>query len=305
MNRSGRWMRCNRKHQCPICGKADWCCWLSTGEVFWCQRVSGGEVAGFKRGRTSETNGGTSWYPTVEPPVVPIFESRPEIKPALIKWDDINNECRAAITDDQLAKLEDSLGVGIDTLDGFGVGWSRHWRAFTFPMRHAITERIIGIRTRTLDGRKFALTGSRQGYFISPKMKRERLVYVVEGPTDAAAMRSLGIEVVGRASCLHQSGDLRERLRGRRVIVISDNDDAGEIGATKLANYLEGFAAAWVISPPDGLKDAREWIRAGAKRDDIDTLATEAIHGKAVGQQVQRRASGTKGVPGPDLREQG
>lgn len=306
MNRAGRWMRCNRNHACPVCGKTDWCCWLSTGEVFWCQRVSGGEVAGFKRGRTSETNGGTSWYPTVEPPTVPIFESKPEIKPALIKWDDIHNECRAAITDDQLAKIEESLGVGIDTLDSLGIGWSRHWRAYTFPMRHALTERIIGIRTRTLDGRKFALTGSRQGYFIPPKMKRDLLVYVVEGPTDAAAMRSLGFEVIGRASCLHQSNDLRERLRGRRVIVMADNDEVGMAGAKKLQNYLEGFAAAWCVAPPSEVKDAREWISRGAKRSDIEQIAMEAVHGQQeMEQQVQRRAAGGADVAGKDIRQQG
>lgn len=122
------------------------------------------------------------------------------------------------------------------------------------------------------------------------KMKRERLVYVVEGPTDAAAMRALDLEVIGRASCLHQSRDLRERLRGRRVVVMADNDDVGIAGANKLATYLEGFSAAWVINPPEGVKDAREWITAGAKRGDIESIAWEAIHGLGQGQQIQRSA---------------
>ena len=306
MNQDGRWMRCSKRHPCPICGKADWCCWMNTGTVFWCMRVSSGEVAGFKRGRTHETAGGTSWFPTIEPPVVHVLEPLKPERAARIKWDEIHDECRNALTDDMLAKAISTIGVGIDTLDAFGIGWSRHWRAWTFPMRNAATEQIIGIRTRTPDGRKFALTGSRQGYFMPPRMKRERLVYVVEGPTDAAAMRSLGLEVIGRASCLHQSRDLRERLRGRRVVVMADNDEVGLAGAKKLANYMEGFSAAWVIRPPDGVKDAREWIVAGASRGDIETIAWEAINGQQeMGQQVQRRAGGTEGVSGKDIREQG
>jgi 5S rRNA maturation endonuclease (ribonuclease M5) len=291
MNRDGRWMRCSRRQPCPICGKRDWCCYLDTGEVFWCMRVSSGEVAGFKRGKTHETAGGTSWFPTLEPPLVPVLEpTRPE-RAGRIKFSEIHDECRAALTDDLLAKAIKVLGCGIDTLDAFGIGWSRHWRAWTFPMRHAVTEQIIGIRTRTPDGRKFALTGSKQGYFFKPRHGRERLVYIVEGPTDAAAMFSLGLEVIGRASCLHQSRDLRERLRGRRVVVMADNDEVGIAGAKKLAHYLEGFAAAWVIRPPDGVKDAREWIVAGAKRGDIESIAWEAIHGEQeMGQQIQRSA---------------
>jgi 5S rRNA maturation endonuclease (ribonuclease M5) len=290
MNRNARWIRCGRKQACPICGKKDWCCYLDTGEVFWCMRISSGEVPGFKRGRTHETAGGTSWWPMIEPPVVAVLEPRPDTRPSKIAWEEIHEECRSALTDDQLSEAISSIGVGIDTLDAFGIGWSRHWRAWTFPMRDPVTEKIVGIRTRTKDGRKFALTGSRQGYFLPTKMKRDRLVYVVEGPTDAAAMRSLGLEVVGRASCLHQSRELRERFRGRRVVVIADNDAVGIAGANKLATYLEGFSAAWVIRPPDGVKDAREWITAGGKRGDIESIAWEAIHGLGQGQQIQRSA---------------
>lgn len=306
MNRAGRWMRCTRRNPCPVCGKSDWCCWLDTGEVFWCMRVHEGEVAGFKRGKTHETAGGTAWRPTLEPPVVHALEPKRLAAKSRIAWQEVHDECRAALTDESLAKAIKLLGVGIDTLDGLGIGWSRHWRAWTFPMRHALTERIIGIRTRTPDGRKFALTGSRQGYFIPPKMKRDRLVYVVEGPTDAAAMRSLGFEVIGRASCLHQSNDLRERLRGRRVIVMADNDEVGMAGAKKLQNYLEGFAAAWCVAPPSEVKDAREWISRGAKRSDIEQIAMEAVHGQQeMEQQVQRRAAGGADVAGKDIRQQG
>lgn len=292
MNPSGRWMRCSRKHPCPVCGKADWCCWLNTGEVFWCMRVSEGDVAGFRRGRTHPTAGGTSWYPTLEPPVTHVIEPPTPNPVGKIKWDEIQAECRTCLTDESLAKATRLLGVGIDTLDAMGIGWSRHWRAWTFPMRHAVTEKITGIRTRTPDGRKFALSGSKQGYFIAKRAKRDRLAWIVEGPTDAAAMLSVGFEVIGRASCLHQSNDLRERLRGRRAVVLADNDEVGLAGANKLAAYLEGFAAAWVIAPPSEVKDAREWISRGAKRSEIESIAWEAVHGQQeMGQQVQRRSS--------------
>jgi 5S rRNA maturation endonuclease (ribonuclease M5) len=305
MNREGRWMRCSRKQPCPVCGKSDWCCYLSTGEVFWCMRVSGGTVCGFRRGRTHE-NGGTAWYPTLEPPVIAVLDPVPDVRPAKIAWSEIQAECEATLSPELLEQAASMLSVPAEILRRFSIGYSRHWRAWTFPMRDPVTEQVIGIRTRTKDGRKFALTGSRQGYFVAVKQKRQRLVYVVEGPTDAAALSGLGLEVVGRASCLHQSRELRERFRGRRVVIIADNDEVGIAGANKLSAYLEGFAAAWVIQPPDGVKDAREWIVAGAKRSDIESIAWEAIHGQQeVGQQVQRRTGGTEGVSGKDVREQG
>lgn len=288
---NGKWMRCSRRRPCPVCGHPDWCCWLSTGEVFWCMRTSGGNVPGFERGRT-HMNGGTAWRPTVEPPPrLALRRDEAEIvrSRSAIPWGVIQVDCANEMTEDALEDASASLRIPASSLQAFDMGWSSHWKAWTFPMRNPVTRRIVGIRTRTPDGRKFALTGSRQGYFLCTFVRPQQRVYLVEGPTDAAAVHSLGLEAIGRASCLHVSQGLREALAGRSVMVVADNDEAGRNGAARCCEYLDRSRAT-VIAPPAGFKDMRAWIAAGANRQDVETLAREAIK-DAMEEQVQSGAA--------------
>ena len=287
---NGKWMRCSRRNPCPVCGHPDWCCWLSTGEVFWCMRTSAGAVAGFERGKT-HPNGGTAWRPTVEPPPMrSLRQLREDVScKDRIPWSAIQLECAGEMTMDALEDAAQMLRIPASALQAFDIGWSSHWKAWTFPMRHPVTQRIVGIRTRTPSGSKFALTGSRQGYFMCTYVRPQQRVFVVEGPTDAAAVHSLGMEAIGRGSCLHVSPALREALAGRTVLVVADNDDAGRRGASICCEYLDKSKAT-VISPPPGFKDMRAWIEGGANRQDVETLAREAIE-DAMEQQVSRGAA--------------
>jgi 5S rRNA maturation endonuclease (ribonuclease M5) len=285
---NGKWMRCNRRHPCPVCGHADWCCWLSTGEVFWCMRTGAGSVPGFERGKT-HVNGGTAWRPTVEPPPrLALTRDECEVvrTKSAIPWSVIQVDCLNEMTEDAIEDAASTLRIPASALQAFDMGWSAHWKAWTFPMRHPLTKRIVGIRTRTPSGRKFSLTGSRQGYFLCTYARPQQRVFLVEGPTDAAAVHSLGLEAIGRASCLHVSQGLRDALAGHTVLVVADNDEPGRRGASRAVEYLDRSRAT-VISPPQGFKDMRAWIAAGANRQDVETLAREAIDA-AMEEQVQR-----------------
>jgi 5S rRNA maturation endonuclease (ribonuclease M5) len=287
---NGNWMRCSRRKPCPVCGKSDWCCYLSSGDLFWCMRTSAGSVAGFERGRT-HINGGTAWRPTVEPPPA-LAMHRDEASVVRSKnripWSVIQVDCINEMTEDALEDAASILRIPASALQAYDMGWSSHWKAWTFPMRHPVTKRIQGIRTRTPAGSKFALTGSRQAYFMCTYARRQQRVFLVEGPTDAAAVYSLGLEAIGRASCLHFSPALRESLAGRTVIVVADNDEVGQRGAARTVEYLDKSNVT-LISPPTQFKDIRAWIAAGANRQDVEGLAREAIE-DAVGKQVSRCA---------------
>lgn len=286
---NGQWMRCSRRRPCPVCAHPDWCCYLSTGEVFWCMRTSGGSVPGFERGKT-HVNGGTAWRPTVEPPPrMAVVEARSSrTSNDRIPWAIVQRDCASEMTEDSLEEAAAILRIPASSLQALDIGWSTHWKAWTFPMRHPVTRRIVGIRTRTPCGRKFALTGSRQGYFMCTYSRPQKRVWVVEGPTDAAAMHSLGLEVIGRASCLHASPALREALRDRDVLVVADNDEPGQRGASRLVEYLD-WSRSTMVSPPKGFKDVRAWIAEGANRGDLEQLAREALD--AVEEQVQGGAA--------------
>jgi 5S rRNA maturation endonuclease (ribonuclease M5) len=152
-----------------------------------------------------------------------------------------------------------SLGVDTDALRALGCAWSG--RAWAFPMRNE-TGRMVGLRLRSDDGRKWAVRGSRSALFYSPAPEPAETLYVVEGPTDAAAALTLGLPVVGRPSCLGQEemlAALVRRLRARAVCIIADADEAGQRGAERLRNALPARTLLW--TPP--CKDLREFVQFG------------------------------------------
>ena len=268
--RDGRWIRCSKRNPCPICGKYDWCCWLSTKDVFYCMRVNV-DVPGFRTGSTSPLNG-TSFFPTSEfPPVLdPITDTRNITKSTtVIPWDVIVDETKLKLTSKLSDLLCKSIGTNKKTIESMDVGWSVHYKAFTFPMLNIEDYKICGVRTRTLDGAKFAFTGSKQGYFI-PKCypNKNGVEFVCEGVTDAMALHSIGVKSIGRASCGHWSNGLLKYLDKKKTIIIGDNDEVGKSGAISLAKRIGDNAT--IIYPPPQYKDVRQWIQSESVS--IDTL---------------------------------
>lgn len=100
----------------------------------------------------------------------------------------------------------------------------------------------------------------------SPLRDSELPVIVTEGMTDAAAAMDMGFVAVGRPSNLAGMETLKTLLRGRKVIVVGENDrkpDGTEPGR-------EGMIAAFqvlrsvckdlkMVMPPEHTKDLRQW----------------------------------------------
>jgi len=94
-------------------------------------------------------------------------------------------------------------------------------------------------------------------------------VVVVEGMSDTAAALSLGLVAVGRPSNLAGLGMLRELVRGRRVVVVGENDApdksgriAGHDGMVACAEALQSVCESVVkVLPPADTKDLRVWHR--------------------------------------------
>jgi DNA primase len=147
---------------------------------------------------------------------------------------------------------------------------------------------VLGIRLRRPSGFKFAVKGGRDGLF-SPSTAQDGAVplHICEGVTDTAAMLDMGFpNAVGRPSCTGGIKLLAEYVGQRRpseVVIVSDGDEPGRRGADQLAGVLAAYTPAIrVITPPGGIKDAREWLRAGGSRQDVE---------RAIGAAPVRRLS--------------
>lgn len=183
-----------------------------------------------------------------------------------------------------LRALSASLGVETIHLRELRVGWCQAWNAYTFPMRSG-DGKVIGIRIRSLDGDKWAISGSRAGLFIPDWLRGEGPLLLCEGPTSTAAARQLGYEAIGRPSASGGAAFCRTYCRGRKrdVVIVADDDKpdkmgrcAGIAGAEALAKKLQGVTKSLKIIMPLKGKDIRDWLARGATKRTVDIVIGNA-----------------------------
>lgn len=92
-------------------------------------------------------------------------------------------------------------------------------------------------------------------------------IVVVEGLTDTAAALGLGLVAVGRPNNTGGLGALADLVRGRKIVVVGENDRKadgdwpGKRGVeASMATLGRVCPHVTAIYPPDGRKDLREWL---------------------------------------------
>lgn len=101
-------------------------------------------------------------------------------------------------------------------------------------------------------------------------------VVVVEGEKDADKLAGVGVLATCNAGGAGKwTAEHSEFLRGRRVIIVPDNDEAGRNHAEQVAQYLHGVANSVRIVdlpglPPKG--DVTDWIEAGGTKGELHRL---------------------------------
>ena len=273
------WHNVSRKEPCPICHKTDWCSISNDGAVCVCHRVESDRP----------TKSGYGWVHRLREKevVVGSRSRRMDFRYSAVRLEPTTTTNPAAADyfaalptgDSQeriCARLERELGLPKAMLEMHDVRWDSHANAAAFPMRNADGE-VTGIRYRQLStGRKWALKGSKDGLFYIPEyIPITDEIVVCEGPTDMLAAASVGLNAVGRSSCMTGAALLRDFVRShrvRRVTIIGDNDKPhdrpdgswwrpGLDGAGRLARDLR--VSARIVLPPPHIKDTREWYRSG------------------------------------------
>jgi hypothetical protein len=211
---------------------------------------------------------------------VPPRRPKPEPVP---DFGDLAQRCIDDLPDqDGLAR---QLGVSDESMGRLGLGWHRGKLLYTFPMRDATT-RIIGIRTRTRNGtHKRSITGSRHGLFVPARLNFRNRLWIVEGPTDCAAMLTVGFDAIGRPSNtagLEMLLAFCRRWKCREVFVLHDRDPRGslaehstELGASTLTAELKRQGKLVKTFRPPTDKDVRQMVLDGATAESFESLAAQ------------------------------
>lgn len=263
------WINVTPSNPCPVCSRptpehtSRWCRVHRNKEIAICPFVESKkfiEDAGWVHRLTGDTNESRNTIP------YPIRQPLPRI----VHWDRIVASYCEAVQPDRLATLASNLGVSDLALDRLSIG-SKEAGEWTFPM-YDNNRRVIGIRIRAEDGSKYAVTGSRNGLFIPRGISKGDPLIICEGPTDTAAMLDLGYDVIGRASCLSGNELIPPLCKDRQVVILADSDDAGRLGAKKLAESIIAVTKSLRVITAGYCKDAREWLRSGATRREVDSV---------------------------------
>lgn len=235
--------------------------------VVLCMRVESGEAKLLKSGETGWLHRDRVSRPV--PPMEPTKLNKPTI------------DCGALISEwskktkhEWVYEFARSLGVSVGSLVALSISYAGPHRAWAFPMRDG-HENVVGIRLRTPNGAKFAVPGSHAGCFI-PLTTPQRLAIITEGPTDTAAALDLGYFAIGRPSCSGGGPIIKQlvmRYHIKRVVILADNDNPGQIGAQTLAQLLP-VPCAIVFLP---CKDLRQFVSLGGNRQMLDVRIDKSV----------------------------
>lgn len=292
------WKRVSRTQRCPICDGADNCSVSSDGGAVWCGRVEQGSQRQNAGGQFLHLLGDGQQRRDERSYEHPSHRRQRRAAEKPMARPDFDHIARTAFCRPDAVQrrqeLAAVLGVSTTALEQLRVGpWGLkdglHW---LFPERDA-SGRIIGLNRRYRNGDKKTWPSSDRGLIYCDNWQAfEGPVYLVEGPSDTAAMLSLGLCVVGRPSNTGGVEHLVELLTplpsDRELIVLGENDRKshdslkpkamarhrpdcegcsqcwpGLFGAQQTATRLaaELRRSVQIAFPPNDSKDVRDMVR--------------------------------------------
>ncbi len=203
-----------------------------------------------------------------------------------IDFDDLAKQFFCEMSRERRESLANKLNVQPRTLVRLRVGYSEADQATTWPMVDS-GGRCIGLRLRGhcksngKGGDKWSYRGGRGGLFvpdgIASNMNR---LFICEGPSDVAALLSIGLPAIGRPSCqgaMPATVNFVRRIGAHDVAIVADHDEAGQNGATRLARLMVTVAnTVRIITPGNPGDDARKFIAAGGTPFDFEEMLAEA-----------------------------
>jgi len=267
------WIRVTRQRPCKICSKGDWCTFSADGGVACCMRIESGKPT---------KNGG--WLHRLRDDYIPPRRRTVQRKPSKPKLDcnPIHQRCVDFMRPESLGWLSNDLGISVEAIERFEVGYHPDRNVYSMPMRRPDGS-ICGIKYRPRNGGKFCETRSRSGMFFVPGSLIRGFVVIVEGCSDAMAIDDLGFRsVIGRDNCIgnvKQITTLLRRLKPHQVVIVPDNDHhgAGLRGAVALRLVLNISHNVTILELPDGINDIRDCVQTQKNADWLANRIRESV----------------------------
>jgi hypothetical protein len=259
---SREWHRVTRENPCPICKKPDWCSVSDDNSAVICMRIPSHKQVG-EAGCLHHLKKGSKKRRRPTRVIKSISRGA---------FDQQHKDYQADLQPQQVDWLSKQLGVSLDALRSFELGWKDDSSGFTFPIKFA-NEDICGIQIRTTDHGKFVVKGSMtRGLFVPTNLDPDRVCFVTEGVSDACALATLGFQAYARFSKATSPTIVNGLARHRELkhlVIVGDNDadEGGRQSAQRCAAYCKAFRKTQLLFPPT--KDVRQWVRDGATRDDV------------------------------------
>ena len=191
-------------------------------------------------------------------------------------------------TEERLAALAKGRGLPVSAFRFWKIGWNGD--RYAFPVQNS-KGRTVDIRMYRLGGKLMSTPEAQTGLFnladlLDPNKLREP-VYICEGEWDCVAwnwlLARLGVAglAVGTPGASTFKNTWNQLFQDRDVVVLYDNDAAGERGELKVLERLTGTAKSvrflhWTSSFPDGY-DVRDLVKSVAVHQKNPKKAWESV----------------------------
>lgn len=180
-------------------------------------------------------------------------------------------------SNDVMNKLARNRGVSLDTLRHFDIGYSEYTGAHLIPVYDTKREHVWDLRMYS--GKKIISTaGCKVGLFNWPDLAKDYdTIYLCEGEWDAIALweaRTKSKAEPAAIVAVPGAGTFRPEwsvsFAEKRVVVLYDNDLAGEQGSKRVSDILSSVASSirfirWPEGTPSGFDIRDLYKKEGAK----------------------------------------
>jgi hypothetical protein len=138
--------------------------------------------------------------------------------------------------------------------------------AVIFAVRDHL-DSIVAVSSRYIDPRNpkekaFSKGLVRLGGFQTPGSLTADVVGIVEGPIDALSLALCGLPSIATIGSSYDKPFFWKYFKALRFLICTDNDNAGDSAATKLATILGDRCERFTF--PENVKDANAWLTADA-----------------------------------------